>query len=84
VTARRNPNLILLTISLLINRPDMGLVAVAAWTILSSLLLLVRLGVAFRTRVVHGPLHSWLADGVEKAGARSLALRLFTQHVPTQ
>ena len=84
VTARRNPNLILLTISLLINRPDMGLVAVAAWTILSSLLLLVRLGVAFRTRVVHGPLHSWLADGVEKIGARSLALRLFTQHVPTR
>jgi phosphatidylglycerophosphate synthase len=84
VTARRNPNLILLTISLLINRPDMGLVAVAAWTILSSLLLLVRLGVAFRTRVVHGPLHSWLADGVEKAGARSLAVRLFTQQVPTR
>ena len=84
VTARRNPNLILLTISLLINRPDMGLVAVATWTILSSLLLLVRLGVAFRTRVVHGPLHSWLADGVEKAGARSLAVRLFTQHVPTR
>ena len=84
VTARRNPNLILLAISLLINRPDMGLVAVAAWTILSSLLLLVRFGVAFRNRVVHGPLHSWLADGVEKAGARSLAVRLFTQHVPTR
>lgn len=84
VTARRNPNLILLTISLLINRPDMGLVAVAAWTVLSSLLLLIRLGVAFRTRVVHGPLHSWLADDLEKAGARSLAVRLFTQHVPTR
>ena len=84
VTARRNPNLIILTISLLINRPDMGLLGVAAWTVLSSLLLFVRLGVAFRTRVVHGPLHSWLADDVEKAGARSLAVRLFTQHVPTR
>ncbi len=32
ITARRNPNLIMLTVSLLFGRPDLGFVAVAAWT----------------------------------------------------
>ena len=32
ITARRNPNLIMLTVSALAGRPDLGFVAVAAWT----------------------------------------------------
>ena len=32
ITARRNPNLILLTVSALAGRPDLGFVAIAAWT----------------------------------------------------
>lgn len=32
ITARRNPNLILLTLAVLAGRPDMGFVAVAVWT----------------------------------------------------
>jgi phosphatidylglycerophosphate synthase len=32
ITARRNPNLILLTLAVLAGRPDIGLVAVAVWT----------------------------------------------------
>ena len=32
ITARRNPNLILLTLALLAGRPDIGFVAVAVWT----------------------------------------------------
>ena len=32
ITARRNPNLILLTLSLVAGRPDLGFIAVAAWT----------------------------------------------------
>jgi hypothetical protein len=32
ITARRNPNLIMLTISALAGRPDLGFVAIAAWT----------------------------------------------------
>ena len=35
VTARRNPNLILLTASLLVGRPDLGIVLVAVWTAIS-------------------------------------------------
>ncbi|HYD44440.1 MAG TPA: CDP-alcohol phosphatidyltransferase family protein [Phenylobacterium sp.] len=59
ITARRNPNLILLTLSLFIGRPDLGLLAVAAWTILSFLVHLVRLFQALatpRAKVV-----SWLS-----------------------
>src|SRR3546814_10539665 len=35
ITARRNPNLILLTLSVLIGRPDLGIIWVAVWTVLS-------------------------------------------------
>lgn len=83
VTARRNPNLILLTISLVIGRPDLGLVAVAVWTALSTLLLLVRLGIAVYARIVYGPLRSWLADGTGHGGDRSLAIRLFSDRIPS-
>lgn len=82
VTARRNPNLILLTMSLVFRRPDLGLVAVAGWTALSTLLLLVRLGIAVYARM-HGPLRSWLADDTGRAGNGSLAVRLFIHQVPT-
>ena len=34
ITARRNPNLILLTLSALALRPDIGLLAVAVWTVI--------------------------------------------------
>ncbi|MCA9579940.1 MAG: CDP-alcohol phosphatidyltransferase family protein, partial [Myxococcales bacterium] len=33
ITARRNPNLLLLSVSLLVGRPDWGLMAVAIWTV---------------------------------------------------
>jgi phosphatidylglycerophosphate synthase len=77
ITARRNPNLIWLTASALLGRPDLGLVAVAAWTTLSTLVLLVRLVQAAVERRVSGPLRSWLIDANEAPPARSLATRIF-------
>jgi phosphatidylglycerophosphate synthase len=59
VTARRNPNMVLLFLSLLAARPDIGLVAVAAWTILSCLFHLVRIVQAWLHRR-RGPILSWL------------------------
>ncbi|WP_330893079.1 CDP-alcohol phosphatidyltransferase family protein [Ramlibacter alkalitolerans] len=59
-TARRNPNLLLLTASFLFGRPDLGIEAVAWWTVLSLLVHALRLlqaGLARR----RGPLRSWLA-----------------------
>ncbi|HEU4367980.1 MAG TPA: CDP-alcohol phosphatidyltransferase family protein [Methylomirabilota bacterium] len=77
ITARRNPNLIWLTAGALLGRPDLGLVAVAAWTALSSVVLLVRLAMAARERYAAGPLRSWLVDATQDPPARSLATRIF-------
>lgn len=77
ITARRNPNLIWLTAAALLGRPDLGLLAVAAWTALSSLVLLGRLAMAARARHATGPLRSWLVDAPQDAPARSLATRIF-------
>lgn len=63
ITARRNPNMVILFVSMLISRPDLGLIAVAWWTVISCLAHLVRLGQAFR-RVRRGEtITSWLAQG---------------------
>jgi CDP-alcohol phosphatidyltransferase-like enzyme len=77
ITARRNPNLIWLTAGALAGRPDLGLVMVAAWTTLSTLVLLVRLGMAALECRSSGPLRSWLIDANEDPPARSLATRIF-------
>ncbi len=51
ITARRNPNLLLLSASVLAGRPDLGLLAVTLWTVLSTLILLIRLGMGVNVRV---------------------------------
>ncbi len=78
ITARRNPCLILLTVALALGRPDWGLVAVAAWTVLTTGVLLIRLaqGVAFRLR--HGRLTSWLANESEARARHPRAYRTFS------
>ncbi len=43
ITARRNPNMVLLIVAMLFKRPDLGLIAVAVWTALSLLFHLVQL-----------------------------------------
>ena len=86
VTARRNPNLILLTCATLIGRPDIGLIAVAFLTIASTLILLVRFPLAAYTRLTSGPLHAWFATLDDVSTDQSLAVRLFatprTRQVP--
>jgi phosphatidylglycerophosphate synthase len=62
VTARRNPNLILLTVALVLGRPDVGLFAVAVWTVVSSVFLLIRLLMAAYQRARYGALRPWLED----------------------
>lgn len=62
VTARRNPNMVILFVSVLFGRPDVGLLAVAGWTVLSCLVHAVRLLQATRAARRHGSLTSWLAE----------------------
>ena len=80
VTARRNPNMILLTLSALGGRPDLGLLAVALWTVLTTLFLLFRLALAGYIHFRRGPLRSWLKDVHQPHYSGSLAVRLFTRH----
>ncbi|MDQ8756376.1 CDP-alcohol phosphatidyltransferase family protein [Sphingosinicella sp. LHD-64] len=61
VTARRNPNMVILFASLLFGRPDVGLIAVAVWTMLSLVVHLVQLVQAFIARARGQKLVSWLA-----------------------
>jgi phosphatidylglycerophosphate synthase len=61
VTARRNPNMVILVAALLVGRPDSGLVAVALWTIVSLIFHAVRYAQA-RERAARGqPVVSWLS-----------------------
>ncbi|WP_091742028.1 CDP-alcohol phosphatidyltransferase family protein [Phenylobacterium immobile] len=59
ITARRNPNLLLLTLSCLIGRPDMGIIAVAIWTAASLAVHFAQLAQA--AMAPRGSLVSWLA-----------------------
>jgi phosphatidylglycerophosphate synthase len=78
ITGRRNPNLILLTLSLLAWRPDLGLLAVAMWTVASSIFLVVRLLMGFCKRLSSGPLRSWFLEIDPEAQNPTLAQRCFS------
>jgi phosphatidylglycerophosphate synthase len=81
ITARRNPNMIFLTLSYLSGRPDLGLLAVVFWTLATSIFLLIRLITAGYVRSIQGPLKSWLSDADQPKYDKSLAVRLFTKHI---
>jgi len=61
VTARRNPNMVILVGALLFGRPDLGIELVALWTILSLIFHAVRLAQANARRDRGQPVVSWLA-----------------------
>jgi phosphatidylglycerophosphate synthase len=69
ILARRNPNLLLLTGFYLAGFPGAGLTAVAIWTVLSSLVLIVRLFQGAAARFRSGTLRPWLEDLGDEAGA---------------
>jgi len=81
ITARRNPNMIFLTLSYLIGRPDLGLLAVVYWTLATSIFLLIRLVMAGYVRSSQGVLKSWLAEADQPKYEKSLAVRWFTKHI---
>jgi phosphatidylglycerophosphate synthase len=60
ITARRNPNLAILTVATLLGRPDWGLIAVAGWTALCFVLHVIQLAQAFAAKRQSGPLSSWM------------------------
>ncbi len=71
ITARRNPNLILLSVGALAGRPDLGLWMVALWTVVSIGFHVVRLLQAFAARSRGEAIVAWDAPrtGVATEGA---------------
>lgn len=61
-TARRNPNLAILTVATIAGQPDVGLQAVAVWTLLSLVFHFWRIAQAERCRAAGKPVRSWLAE----------------------
>jgi phosphatidylglycerophosphate synthase len=61
ITARRNPNLLILMVATILGAPREGLIAVAVWTVLCFLIHLARIVQALAARRT-GPLNSWLAE----------------------
>jgi hypothetical protein len=61
ITARRNPNMVILLAFLAAGRPDWGLVAVAGWTVASLAVHGVQLLQALWNRARGQPVVSWLA-----------------------
>ncbi len=62
VTARRNPNMVILFVATALARPDLGLIAVAWWTAISCAVHAVRLAQAMRLAARGGRITSWLAE----------------------
>lgn len=62
ITARRNPNLIILSVAVAFGAPDTGFEIVAWWTILSFLFHCVRIAQAFMARAQGARPVSWLMD----------------------
>ena len=61
ITARRNPNMVILVVALLFGRPDVGIELVALWTLVSLIFHAVRLAQANAARDRGDPVVSWLA-----------------------
>jgi len=60
ITARRNPNMVILVVAMLVGRPDLGLIAVAGWTVLSLVVHLVRWLQAEAAHANGSGVRSWL------------------------
>ena len=77
VTARRNPNMLILTAAVMAGRPDAGLVLIIAWHLLSTLFLVIRLVVAWQSSRNQGPLESWLERVGPETRHNRVAVKMF-------
>lgn len=77
ITARRNPCLILLTLSFLAGKPEWGFIAVTFWSALTTMILLIRLLQALIVRLTKGPLSSWLSESDVATGANAYSYSVF-------
>jgi phosphatidylglycerophosphate synthase len=62
ITARRNPNMVILFVATLAGRPDIGLIALAWWTVISLVVHAVRLAQAYAQNRAGRPITSWMEE----------------------
>ncbi|TXI22152.1 MAG: CDP-alcohol phosphatidyltransferase family protein [Nitrosomonas sp.] len=79
ITARRNPNLILLTASWFVGRPDIGFILVAGWHLLSTGFLAWRLFKAWQVKHAQGTLTSWMEAIDPVLDRKQIAVKVFTR-----
>ena len=79
ITARRNPNLILLTYGWLIDQPALGLVLVVIWHLISTSILGWRLLTGWRIKQTQGTVKSWLEDIDPARDRDQWAVKIFTR-----
>ena len=60
ITARRNPNMVILFVALLFGRPDVGLIALAWWTVISLVVHAARLAQAYGVKRSGRAIVSWM------------------------
>ncbi len=77
VTARRNPCLILLTLSFMAGKPEWGFIAVTFWSALTTVALILRLLQAVVVRFTSGPLSSWLSEANVASGPNARSYSVF-------
>jgi phosphatidylglycerophosphate synthase len=77
VTARRNPCLILLTLSALIGKPEWGFIAVTFWSAFTTLIMVLRLLQATIVRLLKGRLGSWLSEDNVANGPNAYSFSIF-------
>ena len=73
ITARRNPNLLILTVAALAHVPDKGLELVAWWTIISFVFHCGRIAQAFQAQLAGRPPKSWLQAPLDAKTAEAKA-----------
>jgi len=78
ITARRNPCMIMLTISLFITNAELGFMWVVLWSVISTLILALRFFYACVVRIISGPLESWIENVEPNVEQSNLATKLFT------
>lgn len=78
ITGRRNPCMILMTVGVLLGRPDWAFDWVVFWTALTTLLLVLRLLYGTGVRIKDGPLQPWLKDAERAAREHPAAFRTFS------
>ena len=78
ITARRNPCLIILTLSILFVKPEIGFILVVIWTVISSAWLAIRFLYACLYRMINGRLTSWISHVNPNSPNPDMASKIFT------